>query len=64
MVPSLRAGTTAPFLLYYGEGPPYAMVRDELVEEQSTSFYHTSDPVLIEHLAFRLGSDLGVSIGE
>ena len=63
-VPSLRAGTTAPFLIYYGEGPPYAMVRDELVEEQSTSFYHTSDPVLIEHLAFQLGSDLGVSIGE
>jgi diguanylate cyclase (GGDEF)-like protein len=63
-VPSLRAGTTAPFLIYYGEGPPYAMVRDELVEEQSTSFYHTSDPVLIEHLAFQLGSDLGISIGE
>jgi GGDEF domain-containing protein len=63
-VSSLRAGTAAPFLIYYGEGPPYAMVRDELVEEQTTSFYHTSDPVLIEHLAFQLGSDLGIAIGE
>jgi hypothetical protein len=63
-VSSLRAGTAAPFLIYYGEGPPYAMVRNELVEEQSTSFYHTSDPVLVEHLAFQLGHDLGISIGE
>ena len=63
-VSSLRAGTAAPFLIYYGEGPPYAMVRNELVEEQSTSFYHTSDPVLVEQLAFRLGRDLGITIGE
>ncbi len=63
-VSPVRAGTTAPFLVYYGEGPPYAMVRDEVVEDQSTSFYHTSDPVLIEHLAFQLGRDLGVPIGE
>jgi diguanylate cyclase (GGDEF)-like protein len=63
-VSSLRTGTTAPFLVYYGEGPPYALIRDELVEEESTSFYHTSDPVLVEHLAFQLGRDLGIPIGE
>jgi hypothetical protein len=63
-VSSLRAGTAAPFLIYYGEGPPYAMVRDEVVEEESTSFFHTSDPVLVEHLAFQLGSDLGIPIGD
>jgi diguanylate cyclase (GGDEF)-like protein len=63
-VSSLCAGTAAPFLIYYGEGPPYAMVRDEVVEEESTSFYHTSDPVLVEHLAFQLGRDLGIPIGE
>ena len=62
-VSPVRAGTTAPFLVYYGEGPPYAMVRDEVVEDQSTSFYHTSDSVLIEHLVFQLGRDLGVPIG-
>jgi diguanylate cyclase (GGDEF)-like protein len=63
-VSSQRAGTTAPFLIYYGEGPPYAMVRDEVVEEQSTSFYHTSDACLVEQLAFQLGSDLGIPVGE
>jgi hypothetical protein len=54
----------APFLIYYGEGPPYAMVRDEVVEKESTSFYHTSDPVLVEHLAFQLGQDLGIPVGD
>jgi len=63
-ISSLRAGTNAPFLIYYGEGPPYAMLRNEVVEEQSTSLYHTSDPVLVEHLAFQLGRDLGIPIGE
>ncbi len=63
-VSSLRAGTMAPFLIYYGEGPPYAMVRDEVVEKESTSFYHTSDPVLVEHLAFQLGQDLGIPVGD
>ncbi len=59
-----RAGTTAPFLIYYGEGPPYAMVRDEVVEDQTTSFYHTSDSRLVEQLAFQLGTDLGIPVGE
>jgi diguanylate cyclase (GGDEF)-like protein len=63
-VSSVRAGTTVPFLVYYGEGPPYAMIRDEQVEDGSTAFYHTSDPVLVEHLAFQLGRDLGVPIGD
>jgi len=63
-ISSLRVGTAAPFLVYYREGPPYAMVRDERMDQQSTSFYHTSDPVLVEHLAFRLAGDLGIPIGE
>jgi hypothetical protein len=63
-VPSLRAGTSVPFLIHYGEGPPYALVRDDVVEEHSTSFYHTSDPVLVEQLAFQLSRDLGIPIGE
>jgi diguanylate cyclase (GGDEF)-like protein len=63
-VSSARAGTTAPFLIHYGEGPPYAMVREEVAEGESASFYHTSDPVLVEQLAFQLSRDLGIPIGE
>lgn len=63
-VSTQRAGTTAPFLIYYGEGPPYAMVRDEVVEEETTSFFHTSDACLVEQLAFQLGTDLGIPVGE
>jgi hypothetical protein len=40
------------------------MVRNEVGEEQSTSIYHTSDPVLVEQLAFQLSRDLGIPIGE
>ena len=63
-VSPVRAGTQAPFLLYYGEGPSYALVREEAVEDGATSYFHTSDPVLVEQLAFQLGRDLGIPIGE
>lgn len=58
-----RAGTPCPFVIYFGEGPPYALVRDELVEDGETSWFHTGDPVLVEQLAFQLGRDLGFPIG-
>jgi two-component system, cell cycle response regulator len=63
-VSSVRAGTRSPFLVYYGEGPCYALIRDEAIESDRTTFYHSSDPVLVEHLAFQLGRDLGIPIGE
>jgi len=57
------AGTACPFLLYYSEGSAYALIRDELVEDGATSYFHTSDPVMVEHLTFQLGRDLGFPIG-
>ncbi len=63
-VSTVRAGTRSPFLVYYGEGPSYALIRDEAVEDGRTAFFHSSDPVLVEHLAFQLGRDLGIPIGE
>ena len=63
-VSPIRAGTQAPFLVYYGEGPCYALIRDEVIEGDRTAFFHTSDPVLVEHMAFQLGRDLGIPIGE
>lgn len=63
-VSPLRAGTSCPFVVYYGEGPPYALVRDVSGSGDEVSLYQTSDPVTVEHLAFQLGRDLGIPIGE
>ena len=61
--PPARAGTDASFLVYFGEGPPYALLRERSQESKEVALYHTSDPVLVEHLAFQLGHELGVPIG-
>jgi diguanylate cyclase (GGDEF)-like protein len=58
-----RAGTDAPFVVYFGDGPPYALVREPGDESGDVALYHTADPVLVEHLAFQLGRDLGIPIG-
>jgi two-component system cell cycle response regulator len=62
-VPPARVGTDLPFLLYYGEGPAYAMVSDSKPDDQGLSFFHTSDRALVEHLAFQLQRDLGIPLG-
>jgi diguanylate cyclase (GGDEF)-like protein len=61
--PPARVGTDASFLVYFGEGPPYALLREHSAEAKEGALYHTSDPVLVEHLAFQLGHELGVPIG-
>lgn len=63
--PPGRLGTDASFLVYFGEGPPYALFREGGAEKEpkEAAFFHTSDPVLVEHLAFQLGHELGVPIG-
>ena len=59
-----RAGTQCPFLVHYGEGPPYALVREDTISDGETALYHTSEPVIVEQLAFQLGRDLGIPIGD
>ena len=61
-VPSARAGTESPFLVHFGEGAPYALLREGGTAAQGVGIYHTADPVLVEHLAFQLGHELGVPI--
>jgi len=58
-----RAGTEASFLVYFGEGAPYALLREGGPSASEVALYHSSDPVLVEHLAFQLGTELGVPIG-
>ena len=49
-----------PFLVHYGEGPPYAMVCAEKPEADGLRLYHTGDRGLVEYLAFRLQRELQV----
>ena len=63
-VSPLRSGTPNPFLVWCGEAGGYALLREEGGRGEVPVFYHTDDPVVVEHLAFQLGRDLGIPIGE
>jgi diguanylate cyclase (GGDEF)-like protein len=62
-VPPAGLGTDRPFLLYYGDGPAYAMLTSNKASEEGLGFFHTSDRVLVEHLVFQLQRDLGIPLG-
>ncbi len=47
-----------PFLVQFGDGPSYALERDEKQEEDGVQLFHTSDRSVVEHLAFRLRAEL------
>jgi hypothetical protein len=50
----------APFVIHYGDGPAYALVRDAKPGTGKTRLFHSSDRSLVEHLAFRLQQDLAL----
>jgi CheY-like chemotaxis protein len=66
-VPGERAGRHDPFLLYYGDGPVYAMVTGKATGRSAAPgevpFFHTADRTVVEHLAFQLQRDLGIPLG-
>ena len=51
-----------PFLVYYAEGPGYALVGEPDAEAASPVLFQTADRVTVEHLAFQLQRALGVPI--
>ena len=55
-----RIPCLAPFVIHYGDGPAYALVRDAKQGAGKTRFFHSSDRSLVEHLAFRLQQDLAL----
>jgi len=57
-----QIGTRRPFLVYYAEGPGYALVAEPVARDVATVLFQTADRVTIEHLAFQLQRALGVPI--
>jgi FixJ family two-component response regulator/GGDEF domain-containing protein len=57
-----QIGTRRPFLLYYAEGPAYALVGEPGAAGDAATLFQTADRVLVEHLAFQLQRALGVPI--
>ncbi len=55
-----RIPCLAPFVIHFGDGPAYALVRDAKDGGGKTRLFHTNDRSLVEHLAFRLQQELSV----
>jgi diguanylate cyclase (GGDEF)-like protein len=58
-----RARTQVPFVVYYAEGPAYALVGETPSPGRPLRLFQSSDRVLVEHLAFQLQRDLGIPVG-
>ena len=43
---------------------PYALLREPASDEGRVTLFHSCDRVLVEHLTFQLGRDLGIPVGE
>ena len=61
--PAAASPRTMPFVLYYGEGPAYAIVSETRRDNGDLPVFHTSDRTLVEHLAVQLQRDLGIPLG-
>ena len=60
-VSTARVPGVPPFLIHFGDGPSYALVREEKEAEGGSRLFHTSDRSLVEYLAFRLQTELSTS---
>jgi len=58
-VAARESGFEHPFVIYYGEGPAYALLGGG---DATGSLYHTGDRALVEHLAFELQRDLDLAL--
>jgi DNA-binding response OmpR family regulator/GGDEF domain-containing protein len=62
-VKPVRTGTRLAFLVYCGEGPAYVLAQQTGSPDGEPALFQSCDRPLVEHLAFSLGRDLGLSIG-
>ncbi len=57
-----RAPGLPPCIIHYGDGPAYAMIREEGRNGSPARLFHTDDRGLVEHLAFRLQEELSLPL--
>jgi CheY-like chemotaxis protein/GGDEF domain-containing protein len=62
-VKPVRTGTRLSFLVYCGEGSAYVLAQQTGTTDTEPGLFQSCDRPLVEHLAFSLGRDLGLSIG-
>ena len=53
---------TMTWIVRFGEAPGYALVAGRPREDGSRPVYHSADPVLVEHLTFRLRAEAGFGL--
>lgn len=51
-----------PFLVYFGDGPAFAMIGQVTCAGAQASVFQTCDRALVEHLAFELQRELGIQL--
>ena len=51
-----------PFLVYFGDGPAYAMIGRVTEIGERAPIFQTADRALVEHLTFELQRELGINI--
>jgi two-component system cell cycle response regulator len=57
-LPAARLGGCPPFIVHFGDGPPYVLLSDEKASEEGRILHHTGDAGIAEYLAFRLRREL------
>ena len=57
-----NVSTDTSWIVRFGEGPPYALVAGKPRADGARPVYHSNDPVLIEHMTFRLRAETGFGV--
>jgi len=58
--PNVSADTS--WIVRFGEGPPYALVAGKPRADGARPVFHSNDPVLVEHMTFRLRAETGFGV--
>jgi hypothetical protein len=63
-LPARSVGPERSLLLYYGDGPAYALVSAAARRDETVPFFHTDDRALVAQLMLQLQRDLGMAMAE